>query len=656
MLAPLIIFLFFLLFYVFIPGICFLHLGKIKTDNILIGTGLAGCTGLVLLISLLMPAKIIRFPDFIIYLYPFIFAFPYLIFRKKSQKKDVLNVVRILNSTGAVLLLIMVSSLIQSYTLFSGGVKTDAGIRFHSVHDNLWNISIINELKIKVPPDHPAISGEVVKNHHYFYLYFLALANKITAISVFDLYFRFGPVFVSFLYGLSLYSAAAIFTKKVLFRAVAVFLGYFSGNLAYLAPLFFSNITDWRANLFFADQPFDQIFNPYTVLGFAVFLYAAYSLSFFLRQKKPGYIWPLIISLFIAGSFGIKSFGSVILLGSLLFTATVSFIFFREKRLLYLSILSILLFLPVFYLIAGKSSISPVFIPGWLLREMMTGTDKLNQPVFSDIENYYISVNNLAGLIKIKLFELFIYILGNFGMRLLGFLFLMSIILSKKAVRLKITALFILTAVVLSISVPLLFNLSNSPYNIIQFTPYSLVLLSVASALFLEDLRDFLTAKKLGLMAYILILFLIISSLPVNIKNFSGKIREEGDIIGREDLEGAQFLKEKAGRQKIILIDPDQFPGSAIYLPALSGKKFYLADSGYALQTGISPEKKLALIRNFFDTGMTDRSFLDKNNIEYIYLKNGGHPFVLFDPSTGLTDNMYRTVFTNGSITILQLK
>ena len=295
MLAPLIIFLFFLLFYVFIPGICFLHLGKIKTDNILIGTGLAGCTGLILLISLLMPAKIIRFPDFIIYLYPFIFAFPYLIFRKKSQKKNVLNVVRILNSTGAVLLLIMVSSLIQSYTLFSGGVKTDAGIRFHSVHDNLWNISIINELKIKVPPDHPAISGEVVKNHHYFYLYFLALANKITAISVFDLYFRFGPVFVSFLYGLSLYSAAAIFTKKVLFRAVAVFLGYFSGNLAYLAPLFFSNITDWRANLFFADQPFDQIFNPYTVLGFAVFLYAAYSLSFFLRQKKPGYIWPLII-------------------------------------------------------------------------------------------------------------------------------------------------------------------------------------------------------------------------------------------------------------------------------------------------------------------------------------------------------------------------
>jgi len=53
---------------------------------------------------------------------------------------------------------------------------------------------------------------------------------------------------------------------------------------------------------------------------------------------------------------------------------------------------------------------------------------------------------------------------------------------------------------------------------------------------------------------------------------------------------------------------------------------------------------------------MTDRSFLDKNNIKYIYLKNGGHPFVLFDPSTGLTDNMYRTVFTNGSITILQLK
>ena len=72
------------------------------------------------------------------------------------------------------------------------------------------------------------------------------------------------------------------------------------------------------------------------------------------------------------------------------------------KKILLLWFLSMLILMPVYFLITKPGSVSVIFIPGWLLTEMMVGKDKLNLPVFADKENYYRSLNNYFGLLKIK--------------------------------------------------------------------------------------------------------------------------------------------------------------------------------------------------------------------------------------------------------------
>lgn len=639
MIISTILFLAFLLFFIYLPGKSFIsRVVKFYPSDIVIDLCLNFISGLSLLILLMAASELVGLPRFLIWLFPFVslFSFPPLISDKIKLPKAGFMIV----------FLIFVFALIQGFPLFYGGKLFEGSLHFPSIHDNLWNISIIRELIKDFPPHNPAVSGEVLKNHHYLYLYFLALVNGVAKINIYDLYFRLGPVFVSFLFGGSLYLVSSIFTKKHIYRILSVFLGVFSGNFAYLVPLFTGSVNDWRGNIFFADQPFDQIFNPYTVLGFAVFLVSLYSLSQFCINKKISLPWLALTAILIGISYGIKSFGGVILIVSLTAFSFLAWILFHQKKLLWLWFISAAVFLAVFFLISGLGTVSLIFYPGWTLREMMIGEDKLNLPAFADVENFYLGSANTLGLLKIKFIELTIYLVGNLGVRILGFLFLFKVLLQKKqAVFLKIISLYILILTIVALAFPLLFNLSGSPFNIVQFTPFALILLSLATALFLESYNC----------SKIIILLVVLLSLPVNVKNLLGKFAAAGDVIDKSEVTALDYLANKGHENDLILIDPLQFNQSPIYIPALSGRRVFLADPGFARQTGFNVDSKMAQIKWFFSHSLTDYDFLKKNRIAYIYLLKDGSES-LFDRNAALFDNIYTIALENDRVLLLETK
>ena len=636
-----ILFLIFLFFFVYLPGIAVvLGLFKIHVKDTVADIGLSLTFGLSFLILLMAIFQYFQFPATIIFIIPF-FSLLILIKFKKNivfnsfDKKSVL-----------IILLLFAFSLIQSFPLLRGGQMTSSGLWFPSVHDNLWNISIINELIKDFPPQHPAISGEVLKNHHYLYLYFLALVSQAVKVNIYDLYFRLGPVFVSFLFGSSLYLVSSIFTNKLFYRLLSVILGVFSGNFAYLVPLFTKSVNDWRGNIFFADQPFDQIFNPYTVLGFSVFLISLYSLSQFVKNKNMSLPWLVLTAVLIGISYGIKSFGGVILIISLTVFSFLAWILFHQKKLLWLWFASILVFLVVFFLISNPGTVSLIFYPGWVLREMMIGKDKLNLPKFADVENFYLGSGNALGLLKVKIIELSIYLIGNLGVRLLGFLFLFKVLLQKKhPVFLKIISLYILILTTVALTIPLLFNLSGSPFNIVQFTPFGLILLSLATALFLESYN----------LPKTIILLVVLLSLPVNVKNFLSKFDDSGDVIDKREVVALDYISKKGRNDGLVLIDPQQFDKSPIYIPALANKRVFLAEPSFAKQTGFDPQYKLAELKWFLSHSLTDYDFLKKNRIAYVYLLKDGSES-LFDQNAALFDNIYRVALENDRVLLLETK
>src|SRR3989338_656241 len=143
-----------------------------------------------------------------------------------------------------ILLVLMIGIVAQNLVLFRGGWKVGSLYLFPSLHDTMWNIALAGELFHHFPPQNPAMAGILLKNNHYFYPFFLAVTRYLTGIHIFDLYYRFGPITVSLLFGFGLYAVSSILTKNTFFRALTIFLGYFSGNFAFFLPLFLGRNLD----------------------------------------------------------------------------------------------------------------------------------------------------------------------------------------------------------------------------------------------------------------------------------------------------------------------------------------------------------------------------------------------------------------------------
>lgn len=644
-------FLIFLIFFLYIPSKIIFKFLKLKTEDKLVEVSLTLIFGIVL-ITLVSFA--VRYIGISLSLLWAIFALSvlYLIFNL-NLNRFTWSLKKIKLGTVLVLLVILVGVIGQNLVLFRGGWKVASGLVFPSLHDSMWNISLSSELFNHFPPQNPAMAGELLKNNHYFYPFFLSIVRYFSGIEIFDLYFRFGPILVSTLFGLGLYAVSSIYTKSIIFRGVAIFLGYFSGNFSYLLPFIFGTNFDWKGNTFFADQPFDQLINPYSVLGFTLMLFGIYCLSQIKESKKDSYLGYSIVGGLLLGSlYGFKSFGGVAVILSLGLTAFTAVTFYQKLYLLPITGVSFILFLFIFFFTTNPAKASLVWAPGWLLTQLMTDKDKLNLPQFADMESFYQSIGNRLGFLKIKTIELAIYFIGNLGTRVAGFIYILIKLLRKAKDPQKNSAfLFIAFITIISLSIPLFFNLKNSTFNIIQFTPYALVLLAIASTIFLEKFYYFMYFNGKRVLGVILILIFIILSVPVNVKNVLEKLEMPKDMIINEEIEALNFLRKDTNIQDIVLINPESFSQDPIYIPAISERRVYLASLDYSLQTGLDPKSRLDEMNEFFKFG--SREFLTKNNITYIYhMKiNPSDTQVGFMTKLGL-----ETVFQNNKVIIWRIK
>lgn len=515
-----------------------------------------------------------------------------------------------------VISVILIGIITQNIVMFRGGMRDGEYIRFPSMHDTMWNIALTGELTQRFPPQHPGMSGERLMNNHYFYPLILAITHNLTGISLVDLYFRIGPVIVSLLFGLSLYLVSTLFTPIPFFQALTVFLGYFSGNLSYILPLFYGSSFNWQGNTFLADQPFDQLINPYSVLGFAFMLFSFYLADKIISDRGGLHLKKVVLFPLISGSlYGFKSFGGIILVLSL--TVTSLLFAWKYPKMLIFTCLTLLIFLPVFFLITEPSIAGLRFAPGWLLTEVMVKKDGLNLPGYAQVEDYYLQIHNLAGIFKIKMMELAVYLTGNLGVRVLGMVMLISLVWQKKS----FVTVYMFLAVMFSISIPLLFNLGANAHNIVQFTPYSLVILALLSGVFLEKIYHYIRLRKNNTAGLLVIFITVILSIPVNIKNIYTKLAVPNDKISIEEMKALDYIKNKSDKNSIILINPAQFTEDPIYVSALGERRVYLASENYARQTNRDPNPRLKLIEELFAGEPLVPNDNISPDISYIYLR-----------------------------------
>jgi hypothetical protein len=421
----------------------------------------------------------------------------------------------------------------------------------------------------------------------------------------------------------------------------ASFLAVFSGNLSFMFILF-GRYKGHSPNMFMSDSPFDQAINQFNLLAYA-FLLAAIIIFNRIFDNREKHLIPFFC-LVVAVLGGLKIYGAVIL-----FLALISLFFLLGlflKKLYLWFFMPVLFFLPLYLLTKGGSPTTLYFSPFWILDKMVGDMDKLNWPDIMLKKQYYQGTGNYLRLIWYRIIETGIYLIGNLYLRIAGFFALVKLIIKKFPVF--ETNLLNLLIVLFSFAVPLFFSQSRSSYDIIQFTPYGLLILSIITSAYLVKIVGNLSKKHL-LPAIILYILLVFIAVPTNIIVFRQNLSVPEVSIDKEDLDGLAYLNRVSNISDIIL-SSDIYN---MYIPALTGRQSFLTGIKVLENTGVDFSGRLEII----DKYLNDNQCLDWSNIigiyniSYVYLSG---PATAYSP--GLSNSVYPLIYDTKNVKIYQTK
>lgn len=497
----------------------------------------------------------------------------------------------------------------------SGLPTSDGGLSFVEARDAFWHVGLIEQLTKKIPPTHPGFSPLPLTNYHYFYDLFVSSFKMTYPFSTLDLYFRFIPILLSLLLGLSVF----VLTRRLFVQeetaTLAVFLTYFTGSLAFLIPFFLPG-HGWGESSFWVSQTFRMLINPPFSLSLSLFLIGIFAL----HQKL------LLPSVFLLGTLiGFKVYGGIIALGAEGLVSLWQLV--REKRFNFLVaffatfLLSLLTFLSNNTLSGAGGFL--IFAPGWYLRAMVENPDRLYIVDWVLREETLLFYGSILGVLRLRFQEFLIFMAGNLGLRVIGLLGIATFFVKLK--KLTSVEVFLLAAAVISFLMPMLFIQKGSVANTIQFFYYLLVILNLYTA---KVIWDFLKSKNI-FVRLVSLGFILVLSLPTTIKtwqeyNFPSSRR----IISKEELGSLNFLKKETPKDSTVLLFPSGGNIESLYVGALSSRRTYYSDRLMSENTLKDFQERERLSLKFFTTQdlSWSKKFLQENNISYVYHLKADEP------------------------------
>ncbi len=411
-------------------------------------------------------------------------------------------------------LFLIFSTIALISTISLSGVFWNGNLYFQEVHDSVWHLSLIKNLQLSIPPQHPSHPIIILQNYHYFYDALLAGIVYLTTVSPSILYFQIFPLILSFL----LVSQTYLLGRKLLSESAGhwlVFFTIFGGSFAYLIPLFLPGQA-WHESSFWVSQTFVMMVNPQIIFSLAL----TFSVLSLLTQFKDNSRIELLIIFLIASSIGFKSYSWVVLSAIYATHLLVKIVKKRDLRLAIWGVLFLIISLPFIWLITGFETGSFFYEPLWFVNTMIESPDRVNHIIWKFMEDHYLYTKNWPRLIWLKTREILIFFFGNLGTRSV-FVLLPAFLLKKKKSFLNGELLLLcLIGFLFSSIFPLLFLQRGIVWNSIQFWYYALIFANILVSILLSKLF-----KNISQPYKILIIFLmIIATIPTTYKTFVGKV------------------------------------------------------------------------------------------------------------------------------------
>lgn len=553
----------------------------------------------------------------------------------------------------SLILLLLVGTFLLSMTMVRSGIERDYGIGFWGPngHDGVWHLALQNQVHKNSPPLNPVFSGEKLTNYHYFYDLLVAGIGKATGITYSTIYFQILPVLTAFLIGLMSFIVGYRWRKDYWTGFWLTLFNYFAGSLGWIVTLLRSGQIGGES-MFWSMQSISTLINP----PFAFSLVFILSGMLVLLTRKKSLIHFILLGLIFGIIINIKAYGGLIGLVSLFGYAVYSY-FHNEKKILFGWLLAVFITLITFVVKNGQSVNLFEFNPFWFVNSLIESSGRLYLPKIASARYNLAAAGFGPKLFLIESFSLFVFILGNMGTRIVGFVDIAGRTLKK---RLEAIDWFLIVGMIAGFSVPLFFTQKGTAWNSIQFFYYFLFFANFYTASIISSIQK---GKNKKFSAFV-ILLIVLATVPTTystVFDYFGK--NPAAYIPKYEIEGLKSLAQQPDgvvlsfpydqykKRDLKAPLPLRFYETTAYVSAYSNKVSYLEDEMNNGITGFDWAEKKDQAEKFFSSNdpIIARGFLLNNDIDYIYL--AGDQFLPMEPP----DCGVKVIFNNGQVRIYKV-
>jgi len=505
------------------------------------------------------------------------------------------------------------------------------------LHDAMWHLSLVKMSFNSYPFIHPEMSGAYLNGYNYFLDLIIFGLTKLGIPSIFA-FFKLLPVIFIPIYVYLLVILGLRLNKSPKYIWSLFFFMFLGSSFTYLIPLYkdqtlyyaalkgFPVVTSIQPGLIFLNLQF--AYSLLTILGILLLVTGT-------RQWKQNFLIGVLV--FVSAS--LKFYGGAVAI-SLVGLYDLLSLFEHKKLSIFLkNIFSPLIFLAIsfslFYKTSGLAIKSPfVFIPFALTHQMIEDTLLFyNQNLVN--ARYFLYENGISPrLIAIEVYSLILFLMVNFGTRLIMLFSLPIKIIGKKLTRLQIVML--LTIIIVTL-MPILFIQDRGWFNTMQFLYYGVFLSSFFAA---ETLFNLLNSKKF--LNLILVGLIVILTIPNDIEQLR-YIYEPQKVINQGELDALDFLSHLPKGA----VFPTYSHKKDAYISALSGQQTYFVDVDQLMVTHVDYEAREQLIikPQFIDIAKIDA--------RYWYLIKSDEDYSLFIDKIKVTPH-FKEIFSNDSVKIYE--
>ncbi len=530
-----------------------------------------------------------------------------------------------------------------SFIVTNGNYRCDGGLcglwigQWHK-HDYIWHLALIKMSFESFPILHPNYSGAVLEGYNYLLDYLVYLVSKL-GISPITMFFKILPIlfFPPYLYFLfknsRLYNKSNVYLNSFLFftllgTSFSYLISLYVGRGLYYSTLAgFPVVTSIQPTTVFLNMQY-----AYSLLALIIIIYLMQLKTRSLRQILAIFVLSAVAaSLKFYVAFVITMLVSIYGLGQIISSKSLK----RLWDLLIPTALGVLVSLIWFYNPFKNGQNSGFAYDPFAITHLMTEDGNLFYSQYLTNARYFLTAIGVSPrLIAIEAINIVLFLLVNFGTRIIGLYSLWAKIRSRQWSLFDTSLLVTIIGLTL---IPILFVQRGSFYNTMQFLYYSIFLSSYFAA---DALTRIAGAIKYRFLSYFIVLLIVGLTVPTHIDQLR-YLSEPQRLISQAELDALSYLNNQPKGDVFVTFSHKK----DAYVSAFSGKPTFFTDIDQLDVTGINAISREQLILK--------PSLIEprKLSVDYWYLRKVDEDFSIINDKIK-NDPVFNVLYENLEVII----